>query len=904
MPEDSPPAGSGENVKPQSNSEQLDGTTIGPYRLVHLVGAGGMGDVWLAEQTEPVRRQVAIKIIKAGMDTAQVVARFELERQALALMEHSSIARVLDAGATPQGRPYFVMEYVRGEPLTDYCVKHRLSIGARLDLFAQVCDAVQHAHQKGIIHRDLKPSNVLVALQQDRPIPKIIDFGVAKATAQPLIDASFRTRLGAVIGTPEYMSPEQAEMSGLDVDTRTDVYALGVILYELMTDTLPFDARTLRTKGLDDVRRTIREVDPPRPSERVLSASAATSQERAENSRLATRLKRDLDWITMMALEKDRTRRYQTAHELALDVRRHLSGEAVIAAPPSTAYRFRKFVHRHRAGVAATAFLALFAAASLTAIGFQAHRISEERDRANREASTAKAVTAFLQDDLLAQASAEGQATPGTAPDPNLTVRAALDRAAERLVGKFSAEPLVAASLHSTIGDAYKNLGLYAQAEPHLEAAVDLRRRTLGEADRETLIATSSLGDLYRLEGEYEKAEEVLKNVMSVGRRVLGEDDVATQRAINNLGIVYRYLGRYDDAEPLYISSLEHARRTRGNQDIETLTSMNNLGMLYQLEGRPEAADKLFVPAIDLSTTALGKEHPVTVTLMNNLALSYSRQGRYAEAERLYLVVLDFAKRVWGEQHPNTLTTMANLASVYTGQGRYAEAEPLLESAEAIGRITQGDEHPNTLLSRKKLADLYTAEGKYVEANALSSAVLEARRRVLGEEHPATLESMAGSADILLKEHKAPEAETLLASALASRRRVLGTAHPDTRATMAALASAVMAQQKYADAEQPLREALQGYEQAAPDDWLKYACQSMLGASLAGQAHYAEAEPFALSGYRGLIRLQDRIPADRRDVAAEAGRRIVELYREWGKPEKVAEWRDRLQQDNPSRPLP
>ena len=329
----------------RAQSSRVPGTqTIGSYRLLERVGEGGMGEVWLAEQTHPIHRHAALKVIKAGMDTAQVVARFEAERQALALMDHPAIAKVFDAGATPEGRPYFAMEYARGETITAYATRHRLTVPDRLDLFLQVCEGVQHAHQKGIIHRDLKPSNVLVVVRDDCPFVKIIDFGVAKATTQSLTERTLHTELGAFIGTPEYMSPEQAEFGGLDIDTRTDVYALGVILYELLTDTLPFESKALREKGLDEIRRTIREVDPPKPSTKVTASADSVGRTTAsgEAGRLASQLRGDLDWIAMKALEKDRTRRYATVGELAADLQRHLDNQPVLASPPSTVYRVRE----------------------------------------------------------------------------------------------------------------------------------------------------------------------------------------------------------------------------------------------------------------------------------------------------------------------------------------------------------------------------------------------------------------------------------------------------------------------------------------------------------------------------------------------------------------------------------
>src|SRR6202167_4582070 len=369
---------------------------IGPYRLLQLLGEGGMGEVWLAEQKTPIHRTVALKMIKAGMDTKAVVARFESERQALALMDNPNIARVFDAGSTAEGRPYFVMEYVPGLPITKYCDKHRLTIKERLELFMQVCDGVQHAHQKAIIHRDLKPSNVLVVEQDNKAVPKIIDCGLAKATAQRLTDKTFFTELGVLMGTPEYMSPEQADLSEQNIDTRTDVYSLGVILYQLMAGVLPIDVKALRAAGLQAILRTIREQDPPKLSTRIRglgeASNVAASNRREEPRTFARHLQGELDWITMKALEKDRTRRYGSAAELGADIERHLHNEPVIAHPPSAAYRASKFVRRHRWAVAAaaSAVVLLITFAAVTAV--QARRIAAERDRARRQAEAAQRV--------------------------------------------------------------------------------------------------------------------------------------------------------------------------------------------------------------------------------------------------------------------------------------------------------------------------------------------------------------------------------------------------------------------------------------------------------------------------------------------------------------------------------
>ena len=451
-----------------------------------------MGDVWLAEQTQPIHRQVALKVIKAGMDTAQVVARFEAERQALALMDHPAIARVFDAGATPQGRPYFVMEYVRGETITAYATRHTLTVSQRIDLFLTVCEGVQHAHQKGIIHRDLKPSNVLVTVRDDRPMPKVIDFGVAKATTQALTDRTLHTEIGALIGTPEYMSPEQAEMGSLDIDTRADVYSLGVMLYELLTGTLPFESKALREQGLDRLRQTIREVDPPRPSTRVTTAagSAATVlPSHGDASRLARQLRGDLDWITMKALEKDRTRRYGSVSDLAADLRRHLDDVPVLASPPSATYRVGKFIRRHHASVAVAGVLILLLVVFAGVMAVQASRIARERDRASQEAATATQVSDFLVG--LFKVSDPSQARGTT-----LTAREILAKGVQQLES-LRDQPAVQARLQATIGSVETELGLYGDAQPLLEAALQTRKRLFGQDHPDTLASANGLANLY-----------------------------------------------------------------------------------------------------------------------------------------------------------------------------------------------------------------------------------------------------------------------------------------------------------------------------------------------------------------------------------------------------------------------
>jgi non-specific serine/threonine protein kinase/serine/threonine-protein kinase len=827
--------------------------TIGPYRLLERIGEGGMGQVWRAEQMRPVRRQVALKVIKAGMDTAHVMARFEAERQALAVMDHPAIARVFDGGTSPAGRPYFVMEYVPGEALTTYCNRHRLSTRERLDLFLQVCDGVQHAHQKGIIHRDLKPSNILVTLLDGHPVPKIIDFGVAKAVAQPLTDRPLYTELGTIVGTLEYMSPEQAELTGLDIDTRADVYALGVVLYELLTGMLPFDSSALRQKGLDEVRRTIREVEPPRPSARVTletSTGRSTSQ-RPDLAGLARELQRDLDWITMKALEKDRTRRYGAAAELAADVGRYLDNRPVAAGPPSAAYRAGKFIRRHRLGVSAAATVVTLLVVFAITVGIQARRIAAERDRASREASIARAVNDFLQSDLLAAASANQQARPDTRPDPDLTVRTALDRAAAGIEGKFQEEPLVEAAIRLTMGITYRDLGLYAEAQPHVDRARTLRRQALGDEHPDTLRSAAELALLRRRQGDYPGAEALLTDGLDALRHVRGDDHAETLAMMVGLAGVYQDQGKYAEAEPLLTTALEGARRTVGDDDPETLARMNNLALLYQSSGKLDLAEPLLASALAARRRVSGDEHPETLTVMNNLASQYYRRGMYAEAGRLFVELVERRRRVLGADHPATLIAMNNLAVVYRAEGRNAEAEPIITEVLEIRRRVLGEEHPDTLRSEQALAGLHGAEGRHAEAEARLARVLDARRRVVGAEHP------------------------------------------DTSSTMMALGRARLLQEKYTSAARVLADGLNAYERALPRSWERFQCQALLGASLAGDQRYTDAERHLLSGYEGMNLRQATMPPDGRSQMDDAAARLARLYSALNRPDKAAEWAER-----------
>ncbi len=644
-----------EETEPAPDSERR----IGPYRLLQLIGEGGMGEVWLAEQLEP-RRKVALKLIKMGMDTKQVVARFESERQALALMDHPTIAKVFDGGSTPEGRPYFVMEYVPGVPITEHCDTHKLSTAARLELFTDVCQGVQHAHQKAIIHRDLKPSNILVSLAEGKARVKIIDFGIAKATGYRLTEKTLFTELGAMIGTPEYMSPEQADLTGQDVDTRTDVYSLGVLLYQLLTGELPFTSNDLRSSSYEELRRKLKDVEPPRPSAKLNSlgkgAVKSAGNRRTDPLALRHQLEGDLDAITMKALEKDRARRYGTASEFAADVGRHLRNEPVVARPPSTAYRVGKYIKRHRFGVGVASGLIALLFAFAVAMGVEARRIAVERDRANRERVASDRISAFLVKMLinlkpealgnalwkdLHQRVAAGRRAQGASQKTIDSALASLDEtlsvvnptetavhlldeqilrsAGETVEKEMGSEPRIAGSLEGTLAEAYSNLGLYKQWEHHAQRSVELRTRALGLENPATLRSMANLASAYDAQGRYADAEKLNRETLEVRRRVLGPEHTDTLDSMNNLAIVYGEEQQFAEAEKLYREVLEARRRVLGPEHLGTLQPMSNLAALYYFQGRYADAEKLNIETLENqsqgpgpreSTNALFHEQP------------------------------------------------------------------------------------------------------------------------------------------------------------------------------------------------------------------------------------------------------------------------------------------------------
>jgi len=794
-----------------------------------------MGEVYEAEQEEPVRRRVALKVIKHGMDTKQVVARFEAERQALAMMDHPSVAKVFEAGATPRGRPYFVMEFVRGVPITEHCDRQKLSVRKRLELFLQVCEGVQHAHRNAIIHRDLKPSNVLVSIQDGRAAPKIIDFGVAKATTQKLTEKTMFTELGVLIGTPEYMSPEQAEGTGQSVDTRTDVYSLGVMLYELLVGALPFDPSELRSGGYEGIRKKIREDEPPKPSRR-LSTLGDRSTESAtcravDLSGLQRRLRGDLDWITMRALEKDRTRRYGSPSDLAEDIRRHLKNEPVVASPPSTIYRARKFVRRHRVGVGVTVLVMSLLAAFVVTTTIQSRRIA-------REAETSERVSEFLADMLggvdpqmlgaalwsdLRERVAEVRRGDGVSEQEIEAVLASLDdalvgvsatdaalrlldeqilaRAARTIDEELGDEPWIAGRLEHTLGSTYRRLGLLKQAERYSLRAIETRRQLLGRDHPETLRSMYMLAQTYRWQGRYDEAAELIVETLEAQRRVLGKDHPDTLGSMGELARSHLARDLLAEAEEQFSQALEAQGRVLGREHPDTLRSREGLGSTYRWQGRYDEAEKLQRQTLEIRRRVLGPDHIQTARSMEHLGQACGGQGRFEEAAELYRETLEIRRQALGTDHLGTLSAMNSLAIANAKLRRYEVAEELFREAFEIQRRVLGPDHPDTLDYMSALAAQLKNQHRYDEAAELLRHVLGVRRRMLGAEHPDTLAAMDGLAWCHLKSQRLDEAEVLYGKVVEERLRIFGDDDAETQRIMGNLGAVYDKIERYDDAE-------------------------------------------------------------------------------------------------------
>lgn len=761
------------------------GECIGPYRLIAQIGEGGFGVVWLAEQDRPVKRQVALKIIRMGMDTEEVIARFGQERQALAVMDHPNIAKVFDAGATPTGRPYFAMELVRGVKITEYCDENVLSTEQRLELFVQVCHAVQHAHQKGIIHRDLKPSNILVETHDGQPVPKVIDFGVAKATGvERLAEVTLRTRMEQLVGTPLYMSPEQASLAGSDIDTRSDIYSLGVLLYEMLTGRPPFDAKTLMAAGFEEMQHIIREVEPPRPSMRLIALAEEELRKTArlhasEPRKLTSVLRGDLDWIVMKAIEKDRTRRYESANGLAMDIQRHLHSEPVLARPPSTTYRLRRWAKRNKLAFAAGSSIVavlLVGIALTTWQAVRATRAEREQARLRKSAETevarSKQVSLFLQSTLAAL-------DPNIAAGRDTTLlRVILDSAGKRVGAELKDQPDVEADLRTTIGDAYVSIGEPEKGEQMHREALRLRQMLHGPEHLEVSLSLQRLGFALANRGRHVEAEASMRAALAMRRKLLPTADVQTARILAEMVWSLQSNGKHAEAVTMAREALEIRTRVFGEKDNRMPNSLGTLGSALWSSGDLPGAEVETAKACDLFRE-YGNGESVnmaqTLTVLGKIQLE---RGKAAEAETALREAGAIMTTLVGRESVRVADILTPLSQSLVAQGKLEEAEKLARETVAIRQAKQEPAHPSQHWALRVLVGILRERADYAGAEPVARQMVDWMRQQYGPDHAKVADAIMSLAELLRSAGKTNEADQEIAKAMVIRKSYTDTPRP------------------------------------------------------------------------------------------------------------------------------
>jgi eukaryotic-like serine/threonine-protein kinase len=947
--------GQSEASLPSTDPNELVGALLGnKYKLMEMIGEGGMGTVFRAEQLAPIVRTVAVKVVKAGMDSKAVLTRFEAERQALAIMDHPNIAKVFDAGTTPSGRPYFVMELVNGVPITKFCDERKLTPRQRLELFIPICQAIQHAHQKGIIHRDIKPSNVLVTLYDELPVPKVIDFGVAKALVGPLItDSTMLTGIGTVVGTPEYMSPEQASLTNPDVDTRTDVFSMGVLLYELLTGSTPLDRKRLHQVGSLEMLRIVCEVETPKPSTKLSTLgnlpniAANRGMDPVHLSRL---LKGELEWVMLKAIDKDRARRYESAIAFSRDIQRYLADELVEAQPPSRLYQLKKFVRRHSGSVVATSLVLLALVLGMLGTIWQLIRaenalraeanqrqLAEDNERKAREAteltqSRLKQIETINNTVFDIFSEFDIRKVRESSNPVEYVLAEKLIAAGKDLDNRSIQDPLVLSSLQNRLGKTLISLGHADDAIPFLKSALAIRERSLGadhigtftvlnnlslaysdsgllenalqnaqEADKrirltlsldhpERVTSMNNLALAYKAAGKLETALPMFEQILALIRTNHEADHPATLTAMNNLALAYSKAGKLDKAIPLLEETLKLTKAKLGPDHPRTLLSRSNFAGAFMDADKPKLAIPLYEETLAQMKMKLGNDHPDTLSVMNNLAMAYKEVGKYDQALLLFEETLKLRKVKLGANHPATLTSMNNLATTLLKAKKGEQATILFEETLSLKVAKLGQDHPSTILSISNLAKAYEAIGNLDKAITFYYRSYSLRKVAHGHDHASTQAARNNLIQAYDAVRRFDQSELLYREELAIIQRKSGRDSSAYGNASRRLAENLSAQKKWIESEPFFRECLAISEQKQPDSFSTANTRSLLGNALMKQKRYAEAEPLLLKGYDGM-KASKATSARAQVLLASTVDRLIELYDATNKLDELKRWK-------------